>query len=275
MIKIIKFHSSIYYINLTYINLIFESFPKRCSKIVFLSDVSNVEKPEELNIIELEGVTGRGKLWEKVKLGMDLIMELYYGTFDYLIKADDDSYIVVGNLLKLLSQMDPKNKFIIGHKQQDQGVSYLSGGSGYVMSSSAFYQIVQDGFKTDGPQKCILPHAEGNEVKIYPNEDLQMGKCAQLLNIGLYNSEINGQSTFFPFKFERHLVKSLAVEWWLSRTEECLEVKTNERIKPSLSPQCVSPYLISMHYVKPHMMYVLQFLTEEFRNEQIGQQISK
>ena len=97
---------------------------------MFLSDVSNVENPEELNIIELEGVTGREKLWDKVKLGMLAIADHYHGTFDYLMKADDDSYVVVGNLLKLLSQMDKNKKFLVGHKQHNQGVSYLSGGSG-------------------------------------------------------------------------------------------------------------------------------------------------
>ena len=159
--------------------------------------------------------------------------------------------------------MDPKEEFIIGHKQHDQGVSYLSGGSGYVISRSAFSHIVKDGFKEDGPNHCVLPH---EEWKKYPSEDLQMGKCAQLLNIKLYNSEINGQTTFFPFNFERHLVKSLAVGWWLNRTEECLGIRKSRWLIPSSSPKCVSPYVTSMHYVKPHMMYVLQFLTEVFRN---------
>ena len=29
---------------------------------------------------------------------------------------------------------------------------------------------------------------------------------------------------------------------------------------------CVSPFLTSLHYVPPHMMYILQFLTESFIN---------
>ena len=242
---------------------------RKCNTLVFLSDTSRVlKKPENLQVIELVGTRGREKLWEKVKRGMVSVAQSYNGTFDFLLKADDDTYVVVDNLRNLISRMDPSEEFIFGHKQNDQGVSYLSGGSGYVMSSSAFNHIVTDGFRKDGPQQCILPHAEGDEVKVYPNEDLQMGKCAQLLNINLYNSEINGQSTFFPFKFEQHLVKSLAVGWWLNRTEECLGVRKSRWEDPASSPKCVSPYVTSMHYVKPHMMYVLQFLTEVFRNDQ-------
>jgi len=242
---------------------------KKCNDLVFLSDASDVEKPDNLDIIELLGVTGRDKLWDKIKLGMLAVTERYNGTFDYLLKADDDTYVIVDNLINLLSQMDPKEEFMIGHKQHDQGVSYLSGGSGYVISRSAFSRIVKDGFKEDGPNHCVLPHEDEIDEYgrwKYPSEDLQMGKCAQLLNIKLYNSEINGQTTFFPFNFERHLVKSLAVGWWLDRTEECLGIRKSQWRIPSSSPKCVSPYVTSLHYVKPHMMYVLQFFTEVFRN---------
>ena len=70
------------------------------------------------------------------------------------------------------------------------------------------------------------------------------------------------------FRFESHLVESLAMEWWLDRTEECLSLNNHGRRPLPLSslPNCVSPHLISLHYVKPHMMYVLQYLTEVFQN---------
>ena len=69
-------------------------------------------------------------------------------------------------------------------------------------------------------------------------------------------------------RFERHLVPSLAVEWWLDRTDECLSLTNNGRrpLPVSSLPNCVSPHLTSLHYVKPHMMYVLQYLTEVFHN---------
>ena len=46
--------------------------------------------------------------------------------------------------------------------------------------------------------------------------------------------------------------------WRLLATEEC----SSEAMS-----SCVSPQLASLHYVPPHMMYVLQFLTEVFRAE--------
>ena len=67
-----------------------------------------------------------------------------------------------------------------------------------------------------------------------------MGKCAALLNIKFYSSEIGGQSTFLPFSLPDLLVPGLRPQWWVDRTKEC-----------STRIQCVSKYLISMHYVTP------------------------
>ena len=60
---------------------------------------------------------------------------------------------------------------------------------------------------------------------------------------------------------EQHLVAGLAEQWWLQATEECNSNSDNS------NSSCVSPHLTSLHYVPPHMMYALQFLTEVFRSE--------
>ena len=49
--------------------------------------------------------------------------------------------------------------------------------------------------------------------------------------------------------------------WRLLATEEC----SSEAMS-----SCVSPQLTSLHYVPPHMMYVLQFFTEVFTTEPDG-----
>ena len=56
----------------------------------------------------------------------------------------------------------------------------------------------------------------------------------------------------------------LAEQWWLQATEEGNSYSNNSNNNLS---SCVSPHLTSLHYVPPHMMYVLQFLTEVFRAE--------
>ena len=69
----------------------------------------------------------------------------------------------------------------------------------------------------------------------------------------------------------------LAEQWWLRATEECNSSNNNSSDNNFSSnssnnnlSSCVSPQLTSLHYVPPHMMYVLQFLTEVFRAEPDG-----
>ena len=228
------------------------TWASHCSRLVFVSDDSQpgTIRPEHLNIIQLPGVAGRERLWQKVSAGLVSVWQRYQEELDFLIKADDDTFMVLDNLRYLLSGLEAGREFVVGHLQHDRGVSYLSGGSGYVISKPALRHLVEAGLDPQGDYLCRLPHPFGQEIEIYPNEDLQLGKCAFLLSIELLNSEISGESTFFPFQIERHLVRDLRLDWWLERTEECQD--------------CVSPYLVSMHYVPPHMMYVLDYFTNTF-----------
>ena len=220
-----------------------------CDRLVFISDPA-ADKPANLHILELQHVAGRKHLWQKVTSGIVSVYQKYQADFDYLLKVDDDTFIVVDNLRHLLSLHQAEEEFVLGHHQQDQGVSYLSGGSGYVISKPALHRLVRDGLDPKGQFLCRLPHPFGQEISVYPNEDLQMGKCALILNIKLVSSQLNGETTFFPFNFERHLIQGLRLGWWLNRTLEC--------------PDCVSPHLVSLHYVQPHMMYVLHYFTNQF-----------
>eukprot|EP00092_Neocalanus_flemingeri_P085955 GFUD01108234.1.p1 GENE.GFUD01108234.1~~GFUD01108234.1.p1 ORF type:complete len:323 (+),score=98.26 GFUD01108234.1:167-1135(+) len=235
---------------------------RRCDTLLFISSserglVSWFITPDivsDLPVLELAGVLGREHLWDKVKLGLSTIWRDYSSQFDFLIKADDDTFLIVDNLKHLLSELSPSDPLILGHHQEDRGVAYLSGGPGYVLSHAAVREIVEVGLGGDLP--CHLPHPVGQEVQVYPNEDLQMGKCASLLHIPVQSSEVQGQSTFLPFLLPRHLVPGLTVKWWLDRTKECQQVVS-----------CVSPALVSMHYVSPEMMYVYDYFVFGFRRE--------
>ena len=103
----------------------FRKFPwpsifRKCTKLLFSSEVSGLEKPFQLQVIELENVRGRHNLWKKVKLSLQHVWENYNNTFDYLLKADDDTFVVMENLMSRLSRMSPEKKFLLGHKQSDQ-----------------------------------------------------------------------------------------------------------------------------------------------------------
>ena len=115
---------------------------KKCTKILFSSEVSDIQKPDQLQVIELENVSGRRNLWNKLKLSLVHVWQNYNNTFDYLLKADDDTFVVMDNLMSRLSHMSPEKKFLLGHKQSDQ------------VLVSSLYLIHMNEIKSDCCSRC-------------------------------------------------------------------------------------------------------------------------
>jgi glycoprotein-N-acetylgalactosamine 3-beta-galactosyltransferase len=137
---------------------------RRCDTLLFISNserglLSWFITPKVVTDLpdrELTGVEGREYLWDNVKNGLSIVWRDYRDQFDFLIKADDDTFLIVDNLKHLLSKRSPDDPFILGHHQEDRSVAYMSGGSGYVLSHAAVKDIVEVGFS--GHQPCHLPH---------------------------------------------------------------------------------------------------------------------
>ena len=62
---------------------------------------------EDVNLgaIKLDVQNGRDGLWSKVKLGFKHVYENHFDDFDWFLKADDDTFMVIENLKEMLSGM--------------------------------------------------------------------------------------------------------------------------------------------------------------------------
>ena len=65
---------------------------------MYISDKNNTSFPT----ISVTNYTGRDYLWAKTRNTLQLIYENYIKDYDWFLKADDDTYILVENLKKFL-----------------------------------------------------------------------------------------------------------------------------------------------------------------------------
>lgn len=108
---------------------------KRCNKLLFMSSQADPKLPS----INLGIRESRDDLWGKTKAAFKYIHKNHLNDADYFFKADDDTYVIVENLRKLLMTVDPKKAVYYGRRFRPfvhQG--YTSGKLLYSKSNLAF-----------------------------------------------------------------------------------------------------------------------------------------
>ncbi|KAL7073027.1 hypothetical protein ACQ4LE_007861 [Meloidogyne hapla] len=217
----------------------------RCNKYIFISSVENPELPAiSLNISD-----GRNHLWGKTKAAFKYAYKNYLNDFDWFLKADDDTYVIVENLRLLLMAYSPEEKIYLGAKYGPivkQG--YMSGGSGYVLSRAALRLFVEKGI----PDQKICRQDENGA------EDAEMGKCMELLGIRAGDSRDNeGRHRFFPFQPSHHLPPgNKDPNYWFWR---------NIYYDMDQGPGCCSDFAVAFHYMDPAWLYSMEYLVYHLR----------
>ncbi|KAA3670581.1 glycoprotein-N-acetylgalactosamine 3-beta-galactosyltransferase, partial [Paragonimus westermani] len=164
-----------------------DTWASRCNAHIFLSSVVNRTLPSVAAVVN----ESREALWDKMKFAIHFAAKNYAVDYDFFLKADDDTFVVVENLRKLLANHSPEDPFIMGRRFRPyvkQG--YLSGGGGYVMSRAALLNIHMGLLRE---KECA-----GNESG--GAEDVRIGKCAEVVGVRLIDSlDPFGLERFHPF----------------------------------------------------------------------------
>lgn len=73
----------------------------------------------------------RSNLWRKVLKGLVHAHKKYGTEIDWLLKADDDTYVIMENLRQFLSQYNASIPLLFGYRFKPfQTKGYMSGGAG-------------------------------------------------------------------------------------------------------------------------------------------------
>ncbi|XP_019873351.1 glycoprotein-N-acetylgalactosamine 3-beta-galactosyltransferase 1 isoform X2 [Aethina tumida] len=223
---------------------------KRCHKLVFMGSdqwAKNITEhftPEVVPVVGLKTPEGRENLWGKSREALKYLYDNYLTEYDWFMKADDDTYVIMENLRYLLRDKDPTDAIYFGCKYKSfvkQG--YMSGGAGYVMSREALKRFVEVGLE----MKPV--HCKKNEV--LGNEDVEVGRCLEASGVKAGDSrDKQGRIRFFGLYMEEIMSMS-AGSGWYSQYQFYYRQQGLESL---------SDYPVALHYVTPVQMYFLEYM---------------
>ncbi|KFB49838.1 AGAP012265-PA-like protein [Anopheles sinensis] len=219
-----------------------QTWGARCNKLLIMSSVAD----PTVGSIALPVVEGRQGLWNKTREALRYIYEHHLEGYDWFLKADDDTYVVMENLRYFLYAYVPDLPIYFGSKFRypdyvKQG--YFSGGAGYVMSREAVRRFYDKALEDEAV--CPL----NREV-----EDLELGKCMEGVNVTAGDSRDElGRKRFLPFQPVDHLTGSVSddPEYWYN---------LYSFYEPIYGKNCCSDLAISFHYIDGKRMHMMEYL---------------
>lgn len=114
---------------------------RKCNKLLFMSS----EHDSEIGSIALPNMKEKkNHLWSKTKKSFELINKEYLKEYDWILKADDDTYMVMENVRELLSQYNPETSLYFGHRMiSNRSIDGFMQGGAYILSRKAVQKFVK------------------------------------------------------------------------------------------------------------------------------------
>ena len=146
------------------------------------------------DVIFVDSPDGWENLNEKSREVMQLIYMTEMTNFDWFLKADDDTFIIMENLRYLLRTMRSDVPAYLGYHLEPPWYTwaYMSGGAGYVFSKQGLKLLVENGLNVKGACK-----EKGSF------EDVEIGRCAVTAGVKVYSSlDKFERETFHPDRLQ-------------------------------------------------------------------------
>ncbi|XP_016954725.1 glycoprotein-N-acetylgalactosamine 3-beta-galactosyltransferase 1 [Drosophila biarmipes] len=208
----------------------------RCNKLIFMSTKAD----EQLGTVVLNVREGYSNSWPKTRASLEYVYKRYFHQYDWFLKADDDTYVIMENLRALLYAQSPKRPILFGDKFQTHvKEGYTSGGSSYVLSRMALHRLIKLGFSNSS----ICTNRN------YGYEDVELGRCLSAVGVATGDSrDENGLSRFIPIS---------PLHWY---SQALLNNAT-----PDNTNDCCSNTAISFHFNNALEFYMLDYVLYKLR----------
>ncbi|KAH8393633.1 hypothetical protein KR200_008383, partial [Drosophila serrata] len=159
----------------------------RCHKLIFMS----TKEDKELGAVALNVREGYSNLWGKTRASLEYVYKHHFKDYDWFLKTDDETYVVMENLRAFLYAHSPKSPVYFGNKlRQNVTQSKISSGGKYVLSKAALHKFMKYAF--DNSSIC-------SNLNI-GFEDIELGRCMQSVGVVAGDSQDEqGLSRFIPF----------------------------------------------------------------------------
>ncbi|XP_018022250.1 glycoprotein-N-acetylgalactosamine 3-beta-galactosyltransferase 1-like isoform X2 [Hyalella azteca] len=223
-----------------------DTWGKRVDKLLFMSTKEDASIPT----IKLNTNESRTFLWAKFKRAFKYVHQHYINDYDWFIRADDDTYLVVENLRYMLSLYDPEFPIHFGQRYTSSNPEgYMTGGAGFVISRAALRKFVEEALPD--PQKC-------RASDIGEDDDVEVGRC--LTNVGVVAGDSRdelGRGRFFyqppADQLSYALQGNKSWEW------------PHSFYPPKLGPDWLSSTAISFHHLRPDQIDEMDYLLYHVR----------
>ncbi|KAH8323389.1 hypothetical protein KR067_007185, partial [Drosophila pandora] len=230
----------------------------RCNKLIFMSTKAD----KKLGAVDLKVKEGYSNQWAKIRASLQYAYKHDFRNYDWFLKADEDTYVVMENLRSFLHPFSPMKPVYFGNKFRSSQVKqvfykqrtienkkfliiiviqgYMSGGAGYVLSKVALYRFMKFGFSNSS----ICSN------RSYGYEDVELGRCLQAVGVVAGDSrDEHGLNRFIPFSpFQSYPEPP---EWYMPYPFYKLANATTD---------CCSNSAITFHYSYPNDLYVLDYI---------------